>query len=655
MRRFVIVLAAVALATSLAPLRGASARSPTDLCPGFAFVPGQGPSCRDASGLWEITLADGTHAFTHGPDPSAGLVGADGVGVDSTPRAPVCVSDPTTQYHMRVIYAVPSDKTDRYASVVANIRDLVNVSNGRLHDEATPFGRDLDYKVRCTGALVDVADVVLPTASGADSFNTITSDLRAKGYTSIIAKYWVWYDDDVGPGIAGQGNLYTDDSLALGNLNNAASGTTATFAVEYGGIAGFGSRTWMHENGHNLGAVQNSAPNTSGAGHCNDGLDVMCYADGGPDSAYNPNVCTDFEHFDCNHDDYFNPAPAAGSYLATHWNIGSTLVRFIQNLGADLTPPTASITTPTTGSTQPATFSVSFTAADDIGVDSASLGLDGTFSSTGLTCTPALSATTTSTTCTKSLTFTASGTHTLVARGTDASGKSGDSPSVSVTVDVSPPTATITAPLGTVESAPTLTVNATVTDNSALDPTTPGQWKLDGGSYTAMTCTGAAASKTCTAAWSLPTLGAHSLTVLATDAVGNTATGSASVNVVDTFPPSVVLTSPDPNKPGIYIGALRENCPVPGCFVLSGTNIAVNANGWDAGSGITSAKVYLDGVLRVTMGGTSANCRTATAPCALSGQFNINRPFDDGPRTLRVDVTDGAGHTTSASLAVVVV
>ena len=43
----------------------------------------------------------------------------------------------------------------------------------------------------------------------------------------------------------------------------------------------------IHEVLHTMGAVVSAAPNTSGtnggvgAGHCTDGLDVMCYDDGG--------------------------------------------------------------------------------------------------------------------------------------------------------------------------------------------------------------------------------------------------------------------------------------------------------------------------------------------------------------------------------------
>jgi hypothetical protein len=78
---------------------------------------------------------------------------------------------------------------------------------------------------------------------------------------------------------------------------------------------------------HTLGAVQSSAPHTSGAGHCVDEQDIMCYADGGPNQGLLSTVCNvgaspfDFaELFDCNQDDYFDPTPAPGSYLATHWN-----------------------------------------------------------------------------------------------------------------------------------------------------------------------------------------------------------------------------------------------------------------------------------------------------------------------------------------------
>jgi hypothetical protein len=74
---------------------------------------------------------------------------------------------------------------------------------------------------------------------------------------------------------------------------------------------------------HNLGGVQNSAPNASGWFHCIDEYDIMCYRD----SSTTPSMrvdCTEpifnITRFDCGHNDYFHTNPAPGSYLAKFWN-----------------------------------------------------------------------------------------------------------------------------------------------------------------------------------------------------------------------------------------------------------------------------------------------------------------------------------------------
>ena len=82
----------------------------------------------------------------------------------------------------------------------------------------------------------------------------------------------------------------------------------------------YGEITALHEVLHTLGAVQRGAPNHDNDGHCTDDYDIMCYAAGGLGAQV---VCPDrsLERLlDCNDDDYFNPDPAPGSYLDTHWN-----------------------------------------------------------------------------------------------------------------------------------------------------------------------------------------------------------------------------------------------------------------------------------------------------------------------------------------------
>jgi hypothetical protein len=83
----------------------------------------------------------------------------------------------------------------------------------------------------------------------------------------------------------------------------------------------------LHEITHNLGGVQQSAAHSTPFAHCWDGSDVMCYSDGSSGSQpYTTGVCPIIagaipQTYDCGHDDYFNPDPAPGTYLATHWNV----------------------------------------------------------------------------------------------------------------------------------------------------------------------------------------------------------------------------------------------------------------------------------------------------------------------------------------------
>ncbi|MFP5224910.1 MAG: Calx-beta domain-containing protein [Actinomycetota bacterium] len=285
--------------------------------------PTLGPGCLMSDGLFQIAADAGTDLVVHEADDITEPDSADSV----VPSDPFCVPNPNTDNHMLVIYSYPSDVASQYGSRLSSIRSMVRESNGRLNREANAFGARADYKVRCDGAgQVTVVEVMLPTPSYADSFNSVVTDLRALGYNQTYRKYWVWHEGSAG-GASGTGHLYTDDRRTVDNANNAGPGTTSTFAVQWGAVAGFSSRTWMHENAHNLGAVADAAPGSSSYGHCWDGLDVMCYADGGT-PAYSGGSCTDFEHFDCGNDTYFNPDPDPSSWLANNWNLAWSQNRF---------------------------------------------------------------------------------------------------------------------------------------------------------------------------------------------------------------------------------------------------------------------------------------------------------------------------------------
>lgn len=191
------------------------------------------------------------------------------------------------------------------------------------------------------------------------TFQRLTDELKAKlpaPADGARVNYVVYADGIEASNASGQADILIDDEKSFESpINQGEDGNGRLFALVYGvpgksftdsGAPSTGAReaTFLHELSHTLGAVQDSAPNSTGAGHCTDEADIMCYADssGKPvQTACSPTLATPFDElYDCNNDDYWNPSPAAGNYLATHWNAyDSVFLCDVSNCDLSLTPP----------------------------------------------------------------------------------------------------------------------------------------------------------------------------------------------------------------------------------------------------------------------------------------------------------------------------
>jgi hypothetical protein len=253
-----------------------------------------------------------------------------------TPRSTDDTADASTGAgpSIKVVYAYPSDVPSQFAARA----DLIQQDARAIATSFSVAANGLktvrfDVGTSCGDTYLDIAAIPLPRTKAAYlamSFNNrvtaLSSDLgsfaASLGGTHDVLVYLE--DLNAGDGVTGVATLYNDDRASAANFSNNGG----QFAFVLGLLSGTSRRTTaQHELGHNLGAVQNSAPHSTQAGHCFERYDVMCYADGGPrgqvsDLTY-PTNCTSAATpaWDCDGGDYFDPAPAAGSYLATHWNL----------------------------------------------------------------------------------------------------------------------------------------------------------------------------------------------------------------------------------------------------------------------------------------------------------------------------------------------
>jgi hypothetical protein len=253
---------------------------------------------------------------------------------------------PASKAQFKVVYAYAADRPDRFGGWMHALQ--ANVAVGQRFLSAQDGGTKalrFDMGTRCGPQYVDIQTVQLPgpRSSYVDNFSAIAGAVqRALGAASGPRNAIVLAD-----GMAGGAQEYGLGESVMGasgetpgsaNVHNRGGFTSVLFSRDGAAAPGVAKWGWwpegfLHEMTHNLGAVQWNAPHSTqprgqtlpSYGHCWQGADVMCYVeDAGAahplqqDCAGLPGAIP--QSYDCGRDDYFNPAPAPGSYLATHWN-----------------------------------------------------------------------------------------------------------------------------------------------------------------------------------------------------------------------------------------------------------------------------------------------------------------------------------------------
>jgi hypothetical protein len=313
-----------ALTAMVLAARPGAAAPATSTCQTPASVPGIGRACPEGR-YWRLTLADGSTFLTHGQDD----ILSKRAFAQSGGAMPSCASNQYTESYNVVVYAHPSDLPNRYTARLAPLRAAVAQANAALRAEAALFSRTIDYRFLCANGLVVVEDAPVLLGYKSVTLETLITSLRALGFTNPNAKYWVYFDGHPDGALDGVGTLENDDRLSANNASNFGPSYGVTWGVDLEKSAAGAVAVMMHESAHTMGAVQNTAPHSTGAGHCTDGLDAMCYPDGGPSASNFTDKACAVVRFDCNHDDYFNPVPGAKNYLANHWNLASPFNRFV--------------------------------------------------------------------------------------------------------------------------------------------------------------------------------------------------------------------------------------------------------------------------------------------------------------------------------------
>jgi hypothetical protein len=291
----------------------------------------------------EVIAIDGVDECTHGGDLAPPVAPMARVRARAIP-APPCPGDGRSGPRIRVVLGVPRNTASPDGSAArSRIRHALGLADANLDAASTEVGQH--YRFFCaTDGPVTITTVSLP-AIGKDrsyAFDDVVAGLTTHGFTKSSAIYAVFVANiDCCYTYGGQGSLMGDDTPSPStNRNNGSFARYSMIRLSDTFDTPTLALVFQHETGHNMGAVQNSAPHSSGAYHCYETNDIMCYEDGGPyftGGGALVSVCPDpsavgMYVFDCGGDDYYNTAPAPNTYLADHWNVADS--RWLTPIGA---------------------------------------------------------------------------------------------------------------------------------------------------------------------------------------------------------------------------------------------------------------------------------------------------------------------------------
>src|SRR3989339_552443 len=285
----------------------------------------------------------------------------------------------------------------------------------------------------------------------------------------------------------------------------------------------------------------------------------------------------------------------------------------VNNVAVD-NPPTVAITAPANNATVSASVTITATATDDNGVASISFYVDDVLKNTYTTSPYTYSLDTTGY---------ANGVHTIKAVATDTIAQTANA-QISVTVNNvapvdNPPTVSITAPANNATISGTITITATATDDNGVasvgfyvddilkntDTTSPYTYALDTTLYTNA---------------------AHTIKVVATDTIAQTANAQISVTINN--------VAPVDNPPTVSITAPANGDTISG-------SIAITATASDD-NGVSRVNFYIDNIMKST---DTASPYTYTMETTQ---------YSNGSHIIKAVATDTASQTANTQITVTV-